>query len=630
MMKGFETYGKWLGTALLAVGLVFAGCVGGSGSDEGELMPSASVEGIPVYVDIPVDGGQPVINFGNRDGFAEVTTANGRSVEISNSLVYNGNSVTTTSDGPGGDGKVWVRVINRDSDEYMANVYVYAHGCAKCSTAQLDSAQLDGTTVVAAVPCVGGCSSPVDIPATTVTKGAESGHLSGAPGMCVVNDGNFRTMLEPHNDKGCKTHKLTNDQPRGQKPFQILHPDCGAIAYQWDFGGQPGQYKFFAALQAEYFPWQDPVGDSRYDLWNYTTYYLMVTNLVDNWDSPPPGLNQNWFFVGTYHRSSVLSGWNAIGDGKANLAPGQLFGVNISVEYADRIESRIVGDAQNFTNYEYYVQWDGILRYDPSAVTFIDGGKLASTPAGTPLAGPGHHYMEDTGIVTQTTMKAQRAGGTLSSLMDPFHNLAEGWIGFSDGYDIVSAWSSIYNVYYETTYGGRGWVPYVIGPGFAGHTGIAHIKVSPYPGYFYATNGMPYSQWIIQEGADPEPDFDVRLYYFQVNNNGTTENGNGSEFWIDTHASASSWIIRWTNGTMTSGGMMDGGMGSDDINHCWKTGAPHLGTCSHADGIIIDGVTELTNPAIKHRCRSCPGYTDAGGTWHFGNIQQWPAHICVQ
>jgi hypothetical protein len=614
MMKGFETYGKWLGAVLLALGLVFAGCAGGSGSDEGEVSPAASADGIPVYVDIP-DSGDPVVNFGNPDGEAAVVVVNGHSLELSNSEVYNANSVATTVDGPGGDGKVWVRVINRDSDEYMANVYLYAHGCSTCSTAQLDSAQMQGSSVVAATPCVNGCSSPVDIPQT-------NGMGDGA-GMCIVEDGQYDTIPFPYNEMGCKTHLITYNQPGGQKPFQVLHPDCGTMAKVWDFGGQSGQYKFFAALQAEYFPWEPRNDggaqlDGRMDFYNYTTAYLMICDLADNLDGVL-GANADWYNIGSYVRSNTLAGWGS-GGGKANLAKGQFFALNVAIEYPDRVEERVVGNHEAFTNYEYFKAWAVTLRFNPAVIYHTDSGKI-NTGITVLAGGWGQVDIENQGGWSKSEDRWKGGGSLLQNVTHDVTASSQGWISLGDQWSGSTQWTYMSATYYETVMGGRGWVPIAYGPGNMGHTGIAHIRVSPYPAYFSAGAAYPMSAWIVQEGPDIDPDFNLHMLYFQVQNTAEAT-GAGSEFWVDTHAAATTYILRWTNNTTFPT------HSADDFTHCWPP--PVSASPCPAIPLYQNGINELTNPAISHTCKDCPAYLDGGGVKQQGSYQQWPVHICVQ
>ncbi len=653
MMKRFESYGKYLGLALLALGMVFAGCTVGGPSEEGEVSSGAfSSVGIPVSVDY--SGSNPSIVIGDGSGEGQVfATADGHTIEVADGDTCTPCSPADSSgcctDGAG-DGKVWIRVYNRDPDEYMSNVYARAHGCPKCTTAQLDQANfVDGdTTGDFSTPCF---NSDMEAGNCGVGAGPIPDYLADPtsanfPGYCYVEDGNFATMGEPFNKNACWNH-IHKD--RTYKPFQVLHPDCGMKSVEWDFGNQAAQYLFYLTVHADYDMW-NPTGDGlpgtttdndpRYDFEDRTTYYVMLAD----YDDPTGAPNAGWYRLGSYQRSTVLAGYGA---GTSGYSPveGQYFAANVAIEYPDRMESRIMGDKYAFTNYEYYTTHSAMLRYNPFAVSPLQSDY--SVAKGVTLAGGPVNMCADCTALKETY---KYNVNVLDSTDYGVEGYLQGWIAITDQWSTSNTfqnYTAAGTVTYYTMYGGNvKMTPWCVAggsptwqcvPQVAGQKGVAHIDVDNYTQITYsmmpcspATGNPGYpcgvqAGFIDQEGPDAAPEWPFRMHFFRANNGAS---GLGSELWVDMYATISGFILRWTNGTFIPSGTAGG---TDDWTmYCWPMDPGLMNDTDQGcgddspDRIIHLGL-ERMNPEITQSGKSTKAYIPGTGA-----MQQWPVHVCIQ
>jgi hypothetical protein len=546
--------------------------------------------------------------------------------------------------GSGDDAQCWINITNRDSQYYMANFMAGGNNCTWplfCgpSFETLDNAdawQGDTTGV-----CTGeasaeaGCGGPV-------------GLVGGD--ICYVEDGQYVTQPSPYNEKGCKIYETASS---GLKPYQILHPDCGQISNLWDFGNITGPFDFSIGISAEWYPW-NPTGDGlpgttvdndpRYDFANRSTYYIMVTDLNNNSETGPyqwggTANGRAWINIGSHIRSNVLSGWAATGSGKAELAERRYFGVSVAVEYADRIESQVMGNQMLNLDYEYYADYGYIMRYNTSVVTEVAAANLTNISAGTKVVrGARFHCTSDQlsapnapcdGAWQAYEGLGELAFGTVSDYR------GVGWIalnrGLASNFEYFPNFASIqkFDGGVLTLSGGipattSMWASpqaYMINPRAAGHHGVAHFD------WALATVTYNNSAAIIQEGPDAAPEMPLAVYYFQVRP-GTS--GFGSEFWMDMMSTGTYFRLNYTNGTIYPSGTQ---AGTDDwlafcspiqpgfenpVDQGCDPGQPQ----SFYD---VYASLENVNTDISHSGPSVWGGDATGGA-----VQQWPAHVCVQ
>lgn len=617
MMKGFLKKGKWLG--LIMVALLFAGCYGGGGSEDGAVDSGsqASLVGVPITMD-PMN---KTISVGDGGlGAGTGVTADGHDIQI-----INGSTSLPTCTGAGADVQCWLRLVNRDPDMYMANAYLLGTQCTGCLTAQIDNADMvngDTTAICTGSNAQDGCGTTENIDGL---------------GICIVEDGQFKTQGTPHNEKGCPIHETTNS---AWKPVQVLHPDCGTIGILLDFGVQVEQYNFSGTVVAEWYPWTDPTGDARFDNLQHSTYYVMVTDLNDKGGATANEIA--WFIPGSYKRSNVLSGWSSAGD--ANLAEGQYFAVNVAAEYADRIEAQVMGNNMVNQTYEYYLDYGYILRYNPSIVTELALASLTTPGATVIYRGARYHCADDAAnnIPCSSGKQGHTGLGAIAYGTNDYRSAAAGWVALS--IDLAANFSYFaYGATYQTLGGGvinlKGASPntptgnwgtsnYLIIPKAAGHYGVANINNAVGTVNYAMSNGM------VQQGADAAPDMPLTVYYFRVNNTinsagSVPTSGLGSEFWIDTMSTATHFAIAYTAAMMYPSGNKMSVPGSDDeLNICVPRQAGQPQGCDvgipQANYDVYSG-QENVNLQIGHSGMAAWG-GDAGG----GAMQQWPAHICVQ
>jgi len=643
-MKGFWKSGKWMGLVILA--LLFAGCYGGSGdsSSEPALANGPGVRGVPITVD-PIN---QIITYGDEESAGGRVPASifGHTIDIVNDDLG--------CAGAGPDVSCYIQLINRDSDEYMANAFILGTECDGCDTARLNNADLThgGAINSGAISVCGalnedphnpdgdnGCGNPTPL--------VEPNGI----GMCYVEDGEFVLTGYPSNVYNCATHLLPG---ANVKPNQMIHPQCGAATARWDFSGQGLKYTFIGQLQADWFP-QSPIADGRMDMTNRVTFDVMAVNLVHNAGIGSTARGRAWLRPGSYRLDQVMSGWNA--EASNVVAPGGYFAVNVALEYPDRIESQEVADTFGNQNYEYYYNFLYILHYNPAVVSLVVGkAGSRTTPGGTVIVGTTGgtalalkdckstptNYCGFSSFYPQSNMGTSDISGDGGT--------GTGWVSINMqlGGSLAGAFTGIHGapgvpMNYLTFYGGQAsitWLgnytaspSYAIVPGMNGHYGRAHLNV-PVGGATSWTlakckdNGC---NIVVQEGVDAAPDLPLAMYYFWVP---LTASGKGSEFWIDMHAGATNLMVGITNPTIYPGGAAAGT--DDDGNSCVPTadllvppGTPDAHGCDPeppgGDSFsywVFQG-TEKVNTNILHSGAAL-GFVGAGA------YQQWSANICVQ
>lgn len=595
MMKGFVKFSKLMGLMLIASGLLFAGCAQ-DGSSTDKLVSGHDGFMIPITMDMATQ----TMAIGDGSGAATTGTWAGHNVRLANVGSCGGSATAATCT---------IRVTNLDPDYYMANVYIALSYCADCAGDKFfsDADLSNGVTVFV------------------------SGSQTGAGGMadingaafCVVEDGIYDTSPvpypSPYNPTGCATVNTMGNR----KPLQFIHPDCGSRDVDWNFSTATGtNFRFYANIAADWFP-EDPTGDARFDFENKTTYYLTLNALND---AIPAATYKAWWKIGSSQRSSVLTGY---GSGGADFSPVDpdvsgtrvYFALNVQGEYPDRIE-RYTGvghtDGHGFSDYEYYVSWGLIIRYDPTVVSLSTGG--VTVKGGTSIPAGGQDQCNDASGYCNVPYTPTYNG--FDGIVSPtVSNVADGYIYTYNAITVANFQWNQATVNYKTTNGGSinaGYYTTGVIPLAVGHVGLAKISLVPSPGY---TNTVWYnSTAVITSGTpDPDPEIGLGMFYFRLLR-GTQ--GMGTQFYADMWTTENAPQLAWTNGT-AAGGV---GGGTDDwLQPCFpiQAGYEANGGCNDsmpASSYWVFHGLEVSNQNIHHS-----GYTVTGG----GASQYWNVHLCV-
>jgi hypothetical protein len=591
MMKGFVKISKLMGLMLLASGLLFAGC-----APEGSSTDSAVSGHGGFLIPVTVDTAKLTMDVGDGAGMATGTWS-GHVVGLSNVGACGGTPLAATCT---------IRVTNLDPDYYMTNTYIALSFCADCAGDKFFSnADLSNGVTVFVSGDPDGTGGSADI------NGSE---------YCVVEDGQYDVSADPYpspyNPTGCKT-VTTLGVP---KPLQYIHPDCGTRDVDWAFSTATGtNFRFYANIKADWYP-EDVTGDGRFDFANLTTVYLTINSLND--DKIPGAANKNWWKIGSYQRSNVLTGY---GSGGADYTPSPVtyFALNVMGEYPDRIESYTgVGytDASGlFSDYEYYLNWSWIIRYDPTVINAVtsNGGVIKG---GTPLLAGGLDQCNNGAGFCNVPLTATFTGFDGIGAGTQFGGAAEA-DGYLYSYNPVTLANFSWNAStqsYQTTSGAKVGLGYAdIVPVRAGQQGLIKISLTgaTTPSVLWYANTA-----IIPSGTpDSDPEIGLGMYYFKVLA-GTS--GRGTQLYADMWTTEGGTQLAWTNGT-AAGGF---GGGTDDWTlGCMPQQAGFDGTqgCNDAlpnSAYWVYHANEVSNTAITQS-----GFTVTGG----GTYQYWNVHLCV-
>jgi hypothetical protein len=622
-MKRFKKSGMIIGLLLMAFGLVFAGCTppGGDSSSEG---PAATVSQTD-YATVPItinDGEEGRITIGD-EGNSFVVDVGGHNVEIRNgttSTIMVGSTETGMCEVNGSYVECWIRMINRDPTDFMANAIMFGTGCIGCVAAIIDNADLSHGSPTHPV---GGATTGLAI------------EINGL-GMCYVEDGTFVGEPPPFTVNGCETYNI----PSGTiKPFQMLHPECGMRAVRWDFGGQPERFGFEATVMADFIT-ADPLADGRYDFADRATWYLILVDLLD----ANPALVRYDF--GSWKRSNVLAGWGAASNG-VTLAENTYFSVNIALDYSDRIESQFMGvpDAgsrnlftlNNPNGYEYYNLTAALIKYNPHAVgrVMVNGIKGAPQKTGSlyPCAFTTFNLCQDS--LDESSDHLDPITGLNTTFND------DGWISVyrSIREDFFYYKAGNYGPpavqFYGTDGGGAIGMTsanYVLREG--GHNGVAEINRAFLGGTITWKNNAAYTlgygatqSAMTQQGPDVAPESTPNMFHFYTLPGAS---GTSSEFSIQSFASFTYFMMAHTGGDGIIPGGVQGSTGADEwTDYCAPFDVPFCtdgDRCCDpgklmADYVIFQGV-ENANPAILQSGEVIPG--------EYGGAQGWNVYVCVQ
>jgi hypothetical protein len=615
MMKRFVNGGKIVGLMLLAAGLIFAGCAGPNGTGgSSESSAPAAVQNSYGAVPISLDPKTGDFSIGAGDGLSDITMVAGHTVEIKNgSTSIVAGKGNCGAGGGTGDVHCWIKIINRDSDELMANVFLTGSKCKNCGTATMDNADnVNGDTTKP----IGGTALSVPI---------------NGNGFCFAEDGKFPSK-RPFNFYGCSTVFT----PGSYKPVQMLHPSCGQRTEMFDFGNQVAKYSFYASVAAQYFPW-NPLGpdltpktgddDARYNFQNYTTVYMILTDF----NTAPSG--KALYALGSWKRSNILAGYNPAGGAVSgvSLVPGTYFSVNVAVEAPDRIESYMMADKNLFPSnpngYEYYNQSAIMFRYNPAAVE-----RVKAVHKGFAYGAGAKYPCYTAGNCTATGSELYQH---LDVIVDNTNSLyGVGWIAFyrsiPENFILYGGNAFSLSVDYLTDNGGK---IHITKSAYAcrecGHKGFAKVNHAFVGGSIKWSNTNPANPAMTQDGIDAAPENTINIYHFFTRGAdvvGNIMHGRGSEFRADTFGSYTQFNLVHTNSTLFPGGTK--GAPSDDwTDYCapFYVGGGNIHYCKPAEPVasyaVYQGV-ENQSPLILQG-----GEAVAGSK---GGIQTWGVYVCIQ
>lgn len=592
MMKGFVKFSKLMGLMLLASGLLFAGCAGpGSSTDE-----AVSSHG-GFMIPITVDTAKLTMDVGDGAGLA-VGTWSGHQVGLQTAGACGGTPTAATCT---------IRVTNLDPNYYMANTYIALSYCADCVGDKFFSdADLSNGVTVFLSGDINGTGGMADI------NGSE---------YCVVEDGVYQggPYPEPFNATGC----VTVDTKGNRKPLQFIHPDCGSRDVPWTFSTATGtNFRFYANIAADWFP-EVPLADPRFDFQNRTTYYLTLNSLND--DKIAGAANKTWWRLGSYYRSSALTGY---GSGGADFTPAPLryFALNVLAEYPDRIEQEggagYADSSGMFSDYEYYINWAWVIRYDPTVIKAV-AASGAIKKGGTTVYNGGRDLCDKEAGACAVQNTPVYTGLDGISTTTNFGGVQEA-AGYLFSYSPITPGPFVWNISgqsYNTTFGGN-----VVGgygdiwPVNAGARGLVKVNMAVATATYPNTNWWVSTAMIPSGTPDPEPEIGLGMYYFKVQP-GTT--GRGTQLYADMWVTEGGPLINWTNGTAAGG--FNGALSDDWAAPCLPIQAGYEGNqgCNDSLGINAYWVfhsTEPSNPNILHSGTTVPNR----GAW-----QYWNVHLCV-
>lgn len=631
MMKRFFKNGKWVG--LLAVGLLFAGCMSGSGGDDSssEAALAANQQTTPTGVQMTFDPVEGSLNIG--DG-AEASLVYADSVGH-RVVIRNDANAANCVDLGGGTHRCAVRVVNESLTKYAANAFFVGTACSDCVANSLVIDNADFLDAAATVPN--------GILNGTVGDDGGPGGTASADGfaVCIVEDGDY-TVLAPYNVKGCTTHPIGPTF----KPRQVLHPQCGSFPILLDFSAT-APTTFWATVTADWFDW-NPIGNNgsgRYDFTNRSTFFVMATALDD--DLTGDGSDKvryggtmwgdDWLRIGSYRRSTILSGWGATGSNVLN--PGDYFAISTALEYSDRLEGQtnIASKALQALNggYEYAYNFGYQLRYDTETVARVQ--TLQDVNGGLDSINGDVDHMEcikevagkknyDTCTIAFPTWSGYGATPQLAWE-------GVGWIAAN--YALIADFQFFAYTQAQNTFVGGKIVngdPRAFAtddypmPLHNAHFGLANLLLNPYNTPYDPTWRViwPADNPVILQGVDAAPDLPLSIYYFYVKPN-TDGKGMGSEFWVDQFASNTFFFFANTDETLEGSGAGIT-LTDDQTAMCissgsgYEEGPPDSGaSCTGSGDVWIRSGQETPQTNIDH----------AGPGLATGGYQQWPAHICV-
>lgn len=624
-MKRFGNGGKIVGLMLLALGLVFAGCAGSGGSSNGSNGASPSAEAAAPatdqesYATVPISitpdpAGGGAIAIG-ADGMSDLTTSGGHNIEIKA-----GDTTATLCTGlGGGDVRCWIKLINRDPSYAMYNANFAGGKCTNCTSATEDNA--DNVAGDTTKP-IGGANVSVPV---------------NLAGYCYTEDGNFKAK-KPFNALGCSTYYTP---PAGAnpsvKPMQVLHPECGARSELWDFGNQVPKYTFYGSVTATWFPW-NPLGadgipnngddpDSRMDFQNFSTVYLILTNINDiaNANANPGATRYNW---GSWKRSRTIAGWGSPGNvSKAALGVGNYFAVNVAIEAPDRVENYYVADRQHLANnpqgYEYYTMGAVFFRYNPFVVERV----RSNVHAGRAWVKRAGQYFCYTSALCQTI--GAQTYDHLEAIADGTNSMyGYGWIAMYRNLNDVNPNFTYYGggglSQYVTENGGL--IHFTAGAkvcGECGQKGLAKMNRGFLGLTITSANTSAGNPAYVKDGPDAEPENTYLVYHFFVKSSAKV--GQASEIRADVYSTYTQfqWALHQNLATLFPFGPTNG----DYTQYCYPfyTGGGNVQYCQLP--IDMTNLNIVQNKERQNKNILQSGEVVVGGG---GGVQSWSTYVCVQ
>lgn len=608
MMKGFAKKGKYLAMMLLAFSLIFAGCATGGSSEEDSagINDQGGVAAIPFKMDM--DSGKLTVGDGTGPVVANI---NGHTVEV-----VNGNSTLTQCLGTG-PYECWLRVWNRDSDEYMANVFVTLSRCPDCDAYpwQLDNADAfntsdpafptlsDAFTVhtsrdgFALIPGEVGAASPIN----TV-------------GIAYVSDVYFPEILQdPSNPYGAPLRLMPSSV---YKNDWMIMPQCGMRSQPWIFSGSfpDPQFEFWGTVVADYFP-MTPIGDPRYNTTTKSTLYIILSDVV-NTATTDPYISR--FRNGTPQRSNVLAGFGAPGNVSVTTRSisglQYYFGLTLGMEASDWMENQVYADYRVADGYYYYGVVSTLISWDSNVATGISISGNTKKTGGTALTASYQWLALNVPVDYNQDKYSTYASLKFVDWAEQSHfasvscRLNDPSLGTQNKFRFFPVSGS-----YIDDAGRKIWIMSSNIPKVMGQRGFAKVVwqgLTSYSGAYNIINSI--DTGYIQDGIDPDVDIWAYTRIYKLNKNASAI-GTGTEFRAETFSGFFDFRVYHNNKTMT--GPVSGGPfapGTDDIMDPTVPGG-----CSEEFCTLLGGL-EVSNWQIRHR-----------GNPIEGTYQAWNVGICI-
>jgi hypothetical protein len=668
MMKGFVKKGL----VLMALALLVASCAPG-GSQEGAASPKPDQSSSLIPITMDPANHQLTIGDGNGPGTAVV---DGHSIEI----VDGTSTAAVCQDDGTGNSNCWVRLWNRDTDDYMANAFVVTTKCAACTAGTggphiFDNADAVNVYDPAFIPTINALDNAIGALNGYTTHDFASigsaGQLNGA-GITYVSD--CLNDVSPDDAKKCNPFGARlKDFPSGAvqaKPEWMIGPKCGMKSELWNFGGSNlALFHFVASVKANWFP-MNPIGadlipgtgddDPRFDFTNFNTVYISLAALDSPGTKPGSALYRNRYRPGSFQRSTILAGYGAPGGNSVTTivrtgAVQKYFGINVGIEASNRLELMPHASKAN-KQYEYYKMVATILTWNPKALIQIDtGDSWKLTKTGGSLFNSGGSANT---ITYQCVVALDCQNYFTSSAVELRPDYAgSGGINTTAGYIAIMNWIDDYNgngawqyfspddiystmngdlikikaaaTYNAGTPTSPVWVK--VGreiPKRFGHRGFAKVK---WQAGGLTDGGLHAVQMnntgLIQDGIDAEPEAWAYMFIMKVNVAGLAPVGTGTEIKLDYYGTFTTYEYLKSNNTFDTrtlyppqpsppNGTNAGPAVADPI---FSDDNNTINVTSGSDQIVANGV-EQVNKMLRHRA--------PGGK--FGGFQAWNVGICIQ
>jgi len=390
-MKKFWNVGKWIAVALMGTALLFAGCLGPTSEDSAIPAKSGEVGARYVYK-FSVDPQQakmdiePVV----MDTGVNATVYGGHTVDVSApDCTWASPNLTCA-----------VTVKNVSKSHYLTEFRTWHYRSNSSELPTLGTADFPNTYTTTVTSTV--WVQPTARQMTDVTKA----------GMCYLHDGSWlNTNNNNTRQRGCRSYAIATF---GAFNYQILHPDCGSQTETWTLGVATLPYQFYTALlkvgmsgaggadtiaqgDPQWFP-EKPFKVSGSTIVNNDDETRMDFTNISLFEIVPAHLDVACPFAGgcTNQGTACIATNNGTEGYKLGAAQcstpytdaqlvampaGTYFGINIGLEFPDRVESNgnhatLNGDTSvPDTCFEYMGWAQTLLSWDANVLGLLTTNK---------------------------------------------------------------------------------------------------------------------------------------------------------------------------------------------------------------------------------------------------------------